>query len=221
MTQNPVTAWSYSAYSLYNQCPFKYKLVKIDKLKEPQSPHLERGNRIHKEGELFLVGKTDEVPESYANFADLLVDLKGMDPYCEQEWAFDRSWKRTSWHYTNKKCWLRVKTDVCAVDGDDGLIIDFKTGKKYDENVDQVELFGLAAMYVHPQVKNWDIRLWYLDSGDEVQFERNRSTKERIRHEWTERIGPMFADTTFAPRPNKFCGWCHFRKSNGGPCSHG
>lgn len=220
MTKNPVTSWSYSAYSLYEQCPLKYKLIKIDKMKEPQSPHLERGNRIHKEAEEYLVGVRQDIPESCAKFADLLPDLKASDPYCEQEWAFNKDWSRGQWRDW-KGCWLRVKTDVCAVDGSDGLIIDFKTGKKYDENIAQVELFALAGMHVHPTVKNWDIRLWYLDSGDEVQFERNRSTKDRMKHEWQERIGPMFADTVFAPRPNKFCRWCHFRKSNGGPCSHG
>ena len=214
MSKNPVTSWSYSAYSLYSQCPLKYKLVKIDKLKEPPSPHLERGNKIHKEMEHYLVGKLPEVPASGEKFADLLPDLRAMDPYVEQDWS------RTQWRDW-KNCWLRVKTDVCIDYGDgSGLILDFKTGKRYDENVDQVELFSLAAMHVHPKVNNWDIRLWYLDSGDEVTFVRNRSTKDRIKHEWLERIGPMFADETFAPRPNKFCRFCHFRKSNGGPCKH-
>lgn len=220
MKENPVKNWSFSAWNLYNTCPAKYRYTKIDKLPEPQSPHLERGNKVHKEIEDYLVGKVSDIPASAASFSDLLPHLKAADPFCEQELAFKADWSRTQWRDW-KNCWLRVKMDACAIEGNDGLIVDFKTGKKYDDNLAQVELFALAAMHIHPQVKEWDVRLWYVDSGEETQFTRHRSTKDRIKHEWTERIGSLFADTTFAPKPNKFCKWCHFRKSNGGPCSHG
>lgn len=219
--ENPVKSWSYSAYSLYDQCPAKYKYLKIDKLPEPRSEALIRGDLIHKEIEAYLTGVVVEIPESAKNFADLLPSLKAIDPYVEQSWGFDSKWKNARWNDW-KNCWLRVKTDVCIVYPDDtGEIIDHKTGKKYGENKEQLDLFALAAMHRHPEVKNWTLRLWYLDSGEEVIDERNRSTKDKMKAEWLGRIGPMFADTTFAPRPNRFCRWCHFRKSNGGPCSHG
>ena len=217
---NGVKSWSFSAWKLYDQCPFKFKCLKIDKLKEPQSPHLKRGNDIHKEMELYLVGKLDEVPESGKEFASLLEMLRGLDPFVEQEWAFTDSWGRTKWRDW-KNCWLRVKTDVCVIAGRDGLIVDHKTGKKYDENVEQIELFALSGFHIHPQVDNFEMRLWYLDSGEEVVEERSRDQVPEMKAAWMDRIGPMFNDTIFAPKPNKFCDWCHFRKSNGGPCSHG
>ena len=53
LDKNPVKSWSYSAYALYDQCPAKYRYAKIDKLPEPRSEALERGDRIHKEVEAY------------------------------------------------------------------------------------------------------------------------------------------------------------------------
>lgn len=218
---NGVKAWSYSAYETYAQCPAKYKYAKIDKLKEPKSVHLERGIRVHEDMESFLRGTEPAVPESGEKFAPLLEGLRDFDPFVEQEWAFTSNWKRTDWRDWNN-CWVRIKVDACVVyeDGGEGEIIDFKTGKT-KANDKQLELYALAGMLLYPRVTDWRLRFWYLDSGDEVVLHRHKSTKDRIRHAWEERVKPMFNDTVFAPTPNKFCGWCHFRKSNGGPCSHG
>ena len=91
MSNNPVTAWSYSALSLYEQCPLKYKLTKIDKLPEPKSPHLTRGLEVHDQCDKFLTGQSVNVPECAASFEAEMVELKALDPFTEQEWAFRRN----------------------------------------------------------------------------------------------------------------------------------
>ena len=217
---NGVKSWSFSAWELYDQCPQKFKYIKIDKMKEPQSPHLIRGNLAHKAMEDYLTGAVEEVPHEGEKFAELLPALRDLDPYVEQEWAFKKDWSDTHWRdWAN--CWVRIKTDVCVVypEEDEGEIIDHKTGKtKAKEH--QLELYALAGMLKFPKVKNWRLRFWYLDSGDEVVIERNKTTRDRIKHEWLQRIEPMFNDTIFAPSPGPLCRFCHFRKSNGGPCEH-
>lgn len=212
-----VKSWSYTAYSTYAQCPAKYKYQKIDKLPEPKSQAMERGNAIHKKCENYLTGITAALPTEAKHFAAQMQQLKTLDPFVEQKWGFTKDWRPTSW--TGSATWYRGIVDAGVLYPDRTAdIVDFKTGKLYETNEDQIELFALSVMLRYPEITHVTARLWYLDSGDEIIREHSASDKEALRKDWEKRVGPMFADTIFAPKPNKFCDWCHFRKSNGGPC---
>ena len=49
-------SYSYSAIKLYEQCPLKYKLTRIDHLVEPSGDAANRGKTIHAEIEAILKG---------------------------------------------------------------------------------------------------------------------------------------------------------------------
>lgn len=51
-----LTSWSFSRWSVYDQCPAKAKYKFIDKLKEPDALPLQRGSIIHKQAECFIKG---------------------------------------------------------------------------------------------------------------------------------------------------------------------
>lgn len=220
---NGITAWSYSRYADYKQCPLRFKLKYIDKLKEPGSPAMQRGGDIHKEGENYLIAKKKPkaVPTAYVHFADMMQDLRGLNPMVEQQWGFTQQWTPTGWFAGDT--WLRIICDV-VVKYDDGEVdlIDFKTGRKYDTNEEQVELFSAAPFIKWPEVEQVQTRLWYLDQpGDnEVLRVYTRSDFDRIKKDWTEKVKPMFKDKRFAPTPNQKCRWCSFRKEAGGPCNY-
>lgn len=223
---NGITAWSYSRYADYRQCPLRFKLKYIDKLPEPGSPQMQRGGDIHKEGEIFLKTPTGkggklrmEVPESYQYFKDEMKQLRGLDPLVEQQWGFTREWTPTSWF--GSATWLRIVCDVVVKYDDDTVdLIDFKTGRKYDTNEEQVELFSCAPFMKWPEVNHVTTRLWYLDQpkDNEVIREYTRDEFEGIRAGWEKKIVPLFKDKRFAPTPNDKCKWCNFRKAAGGPC---
>ena len=59
---SPVKAWSYSRYATYALCPLQFKLRYIDKIPEPQSPAMARGDRIHKEIARWLTGLVESLP---------------------------------------------------------------------------------------------------------------------------------------------------------------
>lgn len=237
---NGVTAWSYSRWSDYQQCPLKFKLKHIDRIKEPGSPAMERGSAIHKEGENFLTApppatrkpKPPVVPESYQHFREEMLQLRGLDPMVEQQWGFTQDWTpatasaRDPHGWFAKDTWLRIVTDVTVVyDDNTADIIDFKTGKMYETNQEQMDLFSCGPFMKFPKLEAVTTRLWYLDVPDpkgtgenviEQQF--TRDDFERIKKAWTAKVQPMFKDKRFAPKPNNRCQWCHFRKANGGPC---
>jgi hypothetical protein len=219
----PVTAWSYSRYADYKQCPAKFKYKHIMRLPDPGSPAMQRGNVIHKAAEDFLRGRTKKVHEDLANVKEQLLFLRDQSAVPEENWGFKRDWawiRREGWF--GDDVWLRAKTDVRLLyDDDTMLLIDWKTGKMYNANEEQIELFALAGFRRFPNVTEVDTRLLYTDVAageNEIQRVYTQPELAAIQRDWERKVKPMFADRRFAPTPNDKCGWCPFTKAKGGPC---
>jgi CRISPR/Cas system-associated exonuclease Cas4 (RecB family) len=234
-----ITAWSFSRYYTYKQCPLKAKLKFIDKIPEPGNAAMDRGNAIHKMAEDYINGGISRIPKELSAFTTLFKQLrvrhsKKLDTISvEETWAFTKNWQETTWNdWAN--CWLRVKTDCAHLENPDSNTIhvyDWKSGKfREDMNedyVEQLELSALAALKRFDYVENVNVKLKYLDADVTFPLEDSpivftRADEAKLLKTWTARIKPMLNDRMFAPRPNDKCKWCHFRKSNsangGGQC---
>jgi len=212
------TAWSYSAYADYELCPAKFKYGRIDKLPQPDNPAFIKGREWHKKAEDFLRGLI-ELPKELRHFADAFTELRDMQPIVEQQWGFTSDWGKTGWF--GNDTWFRAVVDAGVIyDDRTADIIDHKTGKMYKTNEDQVELFALAAMCRYPELTSVTARLWYLESGDEIIREFPAKDKDKLRSKWEKKVGPLFADRKWAPRPNDKCRWCAFSSAKGGPCKY-
>lgn len=236
MAKPLVTAWSYSRYADYQQCPLRFKLKHIDRVPDPGSAAMQRGSDIHKEGENFLKaptgrGKKVVVPESYRFFKDEMAQMRTLEPMVEQQWGFTREWMPTGWF--SNDTWLRIICDVALLyDDNTADIIDFKTGRKYATNEEQIELFSMGGFMKWPDVTHVTARLWYLDvpngpndgdfhpdsTANTTIREFTRKDFDKARAKWERKIQPMFNDRRFPPKPNEKCKWCAYRKANGGPC---
>lgn len=219
------TTWSYSRYAVYATCPLQFKLHYIDKITEPPSPTMERGNRIHQGMAEFLLRKPGSttpleaaLSEKQVRFIAELNNFPGK--HIEQKWGFSKRWIATDW--MSKEVWYRGILDVGVPYEDDTYeAIDWKTGKRYGSNDEQMEIFGLMVMCKYPTVKHVTTRLVYLDSGEEQFAEYPAADKELLKAKWEAKVAPMLVDTTFVPRPNDKCKWCNFSKSKLGNCRFG
>lgn len=230
----PLTAWSFSRYQTYQQCPAKLKYSAIMKLKEPKNDAMERGSMIHLLAEHFVKGEIKgKFPPELVNFKDELTRLRTMykkisqSMAVEDQWAFRADWSETTWGDWNE-CWLRIKLDLAHHEDDETLIVtDWKTGKfredKNAEYLEQLELYALTALLLHDHIQTVKPRLVYLDIGvvyplvgEPIIY--TRADIPRLKKAWEKRVAPMLSDTVFAPRPNNLCRFCHYRKDNNGPC---
>lgn len=234
--QKKLTSWSYSRYNDYTQCPAKAKYKHIDKLKEPGNDAMARGSAIGKLAEQFLKGQLKKLPVELKLFKDdflagqKLGKKRTLITVVEDTWAFTKDWVLTTWDdWTG--CWLRVKLDwAFSTDHETLFITDWKTGKFRPEEVfkylEQLEIYAMGGLLKFPHIKRVLPRLAYLDHGrvypDPKQGEETlvyeRKDLPALQKAWTQRTKAMLSDTKFAPRPNSKCQWCHYRKSNGGPC---
>lgn len=221
----PVTAWSYSRLAKWEECPAAFKYRNIDKYPEPQSPPMKRGDEIHQNVAAILTDQPlpfpdADVPKKLGNFVNVFGHIKANQPLVEQKWAFDKNWRTVS--YFDKATHYRSILDVGVLwPNNKFTVVDWKTGKAYGSNIEQMEQFAMAVMRRYPQVHSVETRLMYLDTGQEQHEEFVRSQLGEISLKWDQRVAPLMADTVFTPRPGEYCRRCHFRKSNGGPCAFG
>lgn len=229
----PVTSWSFSRYHDYKSCPAKFKFKHLLKLPEPQNEAMARGDAIHKLAEKYIKGEGRTLPPELKLLGDEFKMLRALykkklsGMVVEDNWSFTNEWHQTRWDDW-VKCWVRIKLDCAHVLVDDVMVVtDWKSGKfRPDQNeayLEQLELYALSALLLHPRIQQVKPRLGYIDQGlfypenpEELVF--TRADISRLKKLWEKRVKPMFVDKTFAPRPNNNCRWCHFRKSNGGPC---
>lgn len=195
-----------------------------------------RGNLIHKTAEDYIKGTLPpRVPDELKQFEDTfkrlrkLFKIRTAGMVVEDDWAFRKDWTRTQWNDW-AECFVRIKLDCADNEDPDTLIIrDWKTGKfreeQNEEYVEQLELYALAGLLLHPHVKEVIPWLVYLDLGVvypalDSPMIFTQADVPRLKKLWAKRTNPMFTDTRFPPKPNQKCRWCWFGeagKAKGGP----
>lgn len=218
-----IKAWSFSRWSTYEECPAKAKYAYLDRLPQPDSPALARGQEVHAKAEGYVRGTIAELPSEFDDFASDFAELKKeLDVAVEEEWAFTSDWEPTGWFEKGPKAaWCRVKVDA-RVRKDDGAVvkvIDHKTGRVYPYHDKQMELYALGALLMFPTAEVVETELWYLDQGKVDGLEFSATERDELIATWEDRVRPMLTDTTFGATPSpKACRFCPFAKSRGGPC---
>jgi ATP-dependent exoDNAse (exonuclease V) beta subunit len=224
-----ITAWSYSRWNTYSQCPLKAKLEYIDKITSPPSDAMKNGLRVHKLAEDFVIGKIQTLPKELSKHAEFFRAMRKLyaagDPglMVEGELAFRKDWSPCGWF--DKDCWLRVKCDIVYEFDGDIHIGDVKTGsyKTFQKGayLTQLSLYSLALLLKYPE-RRVIPRLMYVDHGfdfpDTFEIVYTASDLPRLKKEWLKRVSPMLKDKKFLPTPNRLCGWCAYHKHKGGQC---
>jgi RecB family exonuclease len=233
-----LTAWSYSRLTTWEECPLKCKLKNIDKIQEPDGPAKGRGIAIEGEVMDYIFGRAKTLPESCARFPEELAALRKISNrlVIKKKLAFTREWKLCD--YFGSDAWLRIEMDLFWEELIPGQkkhwrvrVVDIKTGKIYEDKVDQVELYNLCALlldepddFVTHSPQTAFSELYYLDQGETRDRAMVASDVAKAKSYWENRAVRMLADTAFQPTPSYRCKWCFFRKANkaegGGQCPY-
>jgi hypothetical protein len=222
-----VKAWSFSAWDLHHQCPLRFKLLKLDKLKEEAGPALLRGRKVHTAMKDYLAAPYEPgtppgaAPPEAGKAAELAEQVRQFDNrVVEQQWGYTATWKPTAWF--GNTTWFRCILDVGIIyDDNTAEVVDWKTGKPRGTYKEEMELFAMALMLRAPHVTHVSTRLAFTDVKHEVFDEFPAAALEPLINTWNRRVAPMFTDTSYLPRPNEGCKWCDFSRSKGGQCRYG
>ncbi|RKY95026.1 MAG: hypothetical protein DRQ01_00815 [Ignavibacteriae bacterium] len=237
-----ISAGSYSRLDIFSQCKFRAKLAFIDKIPEPKrgpgpltAPdgsaewHNDRGSRIHDLAENYVNGSSKSLDKSLFKFRDEFDKLrflyKGDTVLTEQMWCYNNAWKpikNNDWD----NIWMRIKTDATIfLTPKKGVVIDYKTGKKFGNEVkhaQQTQLYALAAFIKYPKLQEIETELWYLDQNELTAIRYTRAEAMRLFNLWNNKNIVMTTTTKFPPNPNAYtCKWCPYGPRRSGNCSVG
>ena len=210
----------------YEKCPYMSKLKRLDKVPDLQpKTAADRGTQLHQECEDYVRGKAP-ITHGLRHFVD---DLSALGRHfsdgrviCEEEWAFCRDWAVTDW----KSGWLRLKADaVCFLDPTHAAVVDYKSGKRFGNEVkhaEQLQLYAVCSLLRYPAVEQVTTELWYLDQNELASFVMTRKQMPKYLKLFDRRGREMTEDTVFKPNPNIFsCKYCPYGPDRQGDCQYG
>ena len=217
------TAWSFSRWRDHDQCPYRAGLKHLMKVKEPSSPALDRGDRLHKAASAYVTGVVTKLdPELRPVRRTLAVyrdALRAGLAVVDDRWAFNRSWAPVEFFAYD--AWLRMITDYHAHEGARAAVTDFKTGKVSENRkfmFYQLELYAIGTFLKKPRVEEIEARLLYTDHDVEQKETYQRSQLRTLQKAWVKRTLPLLTDARFEPKPGDYCRWCPHSAAKGGPC---
>lgn len=209
-------AWSYSALTNFETCPYQYYRLKIKKdIKEEPSRAMLEGNRVHKALE-DRVAKGRPLPPDLKQWEPMCRKFveSPFDVLCEVAVALTPDLKRTE--YFAKDVWFRAKFDIeIRLSPQHIRLGDYKTGKRKMDS-DQLMLFAGTAFAIYPEVEVVDTAFYWLPDKavDKETFTRERD-EAFIWREFEPRVIAMETareNNTFPCKPSGLCrGWCPVR----------
>ena len=224
----PITSWSYSRLSVWEQCKFRAQLQYGQKIPEPERPlppgkteHAnDRGTRIHDAAEQFVRGTGPFIKEMESfrpEFESLRTLFLEDRVSLEGEWGMDQNWDPCSWD----SAWQRLKLDALVFLSDyEAVVIDYKSGKKYGNEIkhaEQCQSYQLNTFLRYPQLEIVHTELWYLDQNDITCQTYSRNQGLKFRHSFNRRALAMTTATEFPANPTTWtCRYCAYSTREGG-----
>ena len=230
----PVKSWSYSTYNNHNRCPhrvFMEKVLKeprpILKIPEGKKEHpMSRGTRIHESAEFYVTRDMELIPELkkfQENFEALRILRDCPDIYMsvEGDWAYDRNWAVTSW--SSQDAWLRMKADMFLSKETEGILIDYKSGRRHGNEIShmtQAQLYQLCAFIRFPELEYITVEFWYTDIGEITQAKFARDFGMQFLPLFTLKGEAVTDEINFIAKPSSFaCKYCPYGTIEGnGKC---
>ena len=180
--------------------------------------------------ENWVLGQGKTLPSELIMFSDefsaLRREYKAGNVSLEGEWGFDQDWNPAPY----KTAWLRMKADAVAFqnNGTKAIVIDYKTGKKWGNEIkhgEQVQLYACAVAIRQPEVKELEVELWYLDKDELTPVSYTREQALAFIKPFDKRaanIDRALKSGKFEPNPNVFsCQYCPYGPNKGQQCEHG
>ena len=210
-------SYSYSAIKLYEQCPLKYKLTRIDHLVEPSGDAANRGKTSHAEIEAILKGGLNLLSDDIKHLEEKLSNWIKVNGQSELPVGINDKWEPVD--FNAEDVMFRGIIDLfIKEESGRATVLDFKTGKHRDYS-DQVSVYSTVVLSTMPDVDTVENVIEFIDLAKTDKYKPvTRSDLPRLQLQLKGRITAIEKDKIYAPNPSVLCKWCHFRKSNGGPC---
>jgi hypothetical protein len=211
-TGKPV-AWSYSAITMFENCPRKFYEVRIAKNFSDANQWNAAGDTDHQDIANYLQ-KGIYLPSAIQGLQPLLDKLKfaGGTLHTEKQLALDQNFQPCGTRDWNN-CWVRGAGDLLIDQGDTIRYFDWKRGK-YRPSDEQIELTSLLAFQYFPNAQRVVGGLVFYNANKVHPHAVNKADAPLFWNGWISRAKALetAVRTGFFPtNQNPLCGWCPVR----------
>lgn len=205
---------SYTAIdTFHNICPRQANERFIAKtIPYSETPAMQDGKRIHKYIEDHING-VDPLPAWMGHVVPVIESLKRYgEGATRAELKMGVTNELAACHFFDPRVYLRGSIDLLLATNDTALIVDWKTGKKRDKEL-QLMLYALFAFAVLPMLQNITALNFYVKEADPFG-KRFTWTRAEVPEMWRTVIPLMheieqaIATGRFIERPGPLCKWC-------------
>lgn len=215
---------SKSTINLYLQCPLKYKFVKVDKRMMPTSPQMQRGIDIHKkiedfykdvkihDDELIIQNKDDDLNRFYED------EIKRAEAIIKKEKSLQKYFYPIAQELYMEDDDLQLKGFVDAVfinpDDDKYIVIDWKTGKCNEKNLDSYRLELTVYKLLYEKMTGRQVGYWGIYFSDEGKlfFEKAKLKYVEDNERLIDYVRRSINEEKYEPKKNKYCNFCPFKE---------
>lgn len=228
MLYNP---YSHSKLALFFDCQYKFKLKYIDKIKVPfvASKALPRGEFVHLVIENNFNYDVEFPLSEVFTEEDRLETIKMIKEYenssiakyyknkilsNEEEFAFKiENSSVVLADYWDKEVWLRGKIDANYIEDDILHLLDYKTGKYKEMEVQddsQVKMYAIWGFLKYPEIDIIKASFIYVEHSKENKFTYNRHEFKDLIKEFYNRTKEVETCTIYKKHVSALCEYCDF-----------
>lgn len=217
--------FSPSNMDTFRKCPRRFQGQSITKdIKYKPSAKKDNGIAVHSELEKLV--NAEKLPEVF-KLPDT-VDMgyvrqrlmgfhrmrnHGMEVFTEHELAINNKYQKAGWW--DDDCILRAKADLLLVGFGGAVIVDWKTGRKWDTDAFQLRVESLLVHLLYG-IQKVNIEYDYVEQGetvyDVIDFTSGIGHVQDI-VELMKTMRESISANVFPATPNKFCKWCDYYKT--------
>lgn len=228
--------YSYSKMSVYHTCPKQFWYEYVIKQKVPFEPsyHLDKGDLVHGLTEAALKGKlkTYKVKDYKALTEEQVRETFALT---KAFWKTDTFSKiRNAQGARDIECWMNLDDDLKPVTRKStingkidfmlrgprtGLIVDWKTGGKSKEaleqwpkDYDQLQIYSLWCLQKYKNLEAVKAQYVFVEHDHVQDLVVMRSEVEKLRDKFLGVISTIESDNDWKKRESKLCAWCDFRR---------
>lgn len=202
--------WSYSSLGTFENCAKRYYHERI--LKDVTGTTHEAaayGTLVHESAEHFLKDGKPLAPE-FSFMQPVLEALKKMPGELHSELDISLKFDYTPTTSDAEDAWYRGFSDIVIIDGERGLVADFKTGKSRYAKLDQLEIYALAVFRRFPEVKRVRGLLLFVREDQQFKADFKREDEADLWLKWIARVDKIRQAREYNNWPAKRSGLCKF-----------
>lgn len=208
--------FSYSSITTFEKCAKKYHHTRVLKdVEDKAGPEAQYGTDFHTSAEQFIRDDAP-MPGRFKAMEPLVSRMKALpgEQFVELKVGVKRNAEGEAepCGFFDEDAWYRGIIDFAAVNGVNGRMVDWKTGKNATyADMRQLDMMAGAMFVLFPKLETIKSALVYVVAGDLIPKEHYWEKTEDYLGVFNEQLMNLaVAEQTgvWNPNPTPLCGWC-------------